>query len=71
MAKPSMYPAIMAEKARLGLTEEELAQRLGVNRTTVYHWLRNGRIPSDQLVQMADLFQCSVDYLLGRTPVRS
>lgn len=45
---------------------EELAQMLGVSRKTLYNWTANGNIPSSALVRMADIFQCSIDYLLGR-----
>lgn len=60
------YPNIEAERARRGMSAEDLAQELGVGRKTLYNWTQNGNIPASALVRMADLFQCSVDYLLGR-----
>lgn len=60
------YPNIDAERARHGINTEELAQLLGVSRKTLYNWTANGNIPSSALVHMADIFQCSIDYLLGR-----
>ena len=60
------YPNIQAERARNGMTVADFADRLGVTRKTVYNWQNSGNIPSDKLEQMADIFGCSVDYLLGR-----
>ena len=60
------YPNIDAERARHGLNADELAQKLGVSRKTLYNWTVNGNIPSSALIRMADLFQCTIDYLLGR-----
>lgn len=60
-----MYPNIEAERARKGLTKEELANFLGVNRKTLRKWVNVGKIPTDKLTQMADLFGCTTDYLLS------
>ena len=60
------YPNIEAERARHGLNADDLAQKLGVSRKKLYNWTNNGNIPSSALVRMADLFKCTVDYLLGR-----
>lgn len=62
------YPNINAERVRRGLTLEALAKKLGVNRKTVYNWMVRGNIPQTALEKMADLFNCSVDYLLERGP---
>ena len=58
------YPNINAERVRNGLTLGELAAKLGVTRKTVYNWMSHGNIPQSKLEVMADLFNCSVDYLL-------
>lgn len=60
------YPNIDAERARRGMSADELANKLGVSRKTLYNWTASGNIPSSALVQMADMFKCSIDYLLGR-----
>ena len=60
------YPNIEAERARAGLTVSELVAELGVkSRKTYYNWVAKGKIPQDKLLLMADLFRCSVDYLLA------
>lgn len=61
------YPNIDAERARHDMSLEGLAIQLGVTRKTIYNWIRNGHIPQAYLEKMADLFQCSIDYLLGRS----
>lgn len=61
------YPNIEAERARQGKTGEELAQDLGVSRKTLYNWIAKGNIPTTALIKMADMFGCTIDYLLGRT----
>ena len=60
------YPNIEAERARIGMSREILAEKLGVTRKTVFNWMESGNIPLGKLIDMADLFGCSIDYLLGR-----
>lgn len=61
------YPNIDAERARNGLSKENLAEKLGVSRKTLFNWMDKGEIPLAALIKMADLFECSIDYLLGRS----
>lgn len=63
--KKRLYPNIDAERARIGLTQEELSQRLGITRKTYYNWISSGRIPQKKLELMSELFGVSIDYLLG------
>ena len=59
------YPNIEAERARAGMTVSELVKELGMkSRKTYYNWVAKGKIPQEKLLLMADLFNCSVDYLL-------
>ena len=53
-----------------GLTQSEVASALGVS-SVVYSRYENGkRQPSiDTLIQMADIFGVTVDYLLGRQDI--
>lgn len=59
------YPNIDAERARHNMTLEELATILGVTRKTLYNWIQKGHIPQSALEKIADVFKCSIDYLLG------
>ena len=59
------YPNIAAERARLGLSADQLTNKIGVTRKTLYNWEAQGKIPKNKLIAMAELFACSVDYLLA------
>ncbi len=64
------------ERLRIVLEEKELqgkelAEKLNVEPPTVSNWLNGNRFPKDDmLIKIADFFNCSVDYLLGRTDNR-
>ena len=59
---------IKMEREKLGLTQKELADRLAVSPGAVGMYEQGRRIPEVFIIEkMADLFDCSVDYLLGRT----
>ena len=62
-----LYNAIEAERARNSLTKEELARKIGVSNKTYYNWMNGvSPIPSTALIQLANMFNVSIDYLLGR-----
>lgn len=62
------YPNIEAERARRGFSQQELLEQLGYKERKTYStWISSGNIPTSALVKMSDLFNCSIDYLLGRT----
>lgn len=68
--KVLLFPNIEAERARLGISQEELMDKLGYKeRKSYYNWLINGNIPTSALLKMAEIFNCSVDYLLERTRI--
>lgn len=49
-----------------GLTQAALAKRLGITRSSVNAWEMGISVPSTQyIVQIAQLFKISTDYLLG------
>lgn len=58
------YPNITAERAKRKMSQDELAKELGVTRKTIYNWENSGRIPRKKLIKMAEIFDCSIDYLL-------
>lgn len=54
-------------RTRKGLTQAEVASALGVSSVVYSRYETGSRQPSiDMLVQMADIFGVTVDYLLGR-----
>ena len=63
---------IRSERARLGLTQCELANRLSVDTSTISDWENAKRdIPSGKAKEMSNLFDCSVDYLFGLSAERA
>ena len=62
-----IYPNIEAERYRVGMSQNDIAKLLGIERKTYYNWLTKGNIPVQAIVKLADTFECSMDYLLGRT----
>lgn len=49
-----------------GLTQAELAKRLGITRSSVNAWEMGISVPSTQyIVELAEMFRVSTDYLLG------
>lgn len=62
---------LYSERARMGKTQSELAEELGVSKYTISNW-ENGNAPinADALIVLARKFRCSTDYLLGMTEER-
>jgi transcriptional regulator with XRE-family HTH domain len=51
-----------------GLSQKEVAHHMKVSNPTVSDWEHEKKTPTGKnLILLADLFGCSVDYLLGRT----
>ena len=51
-------------------TQDEVAEKLEVSRPTIagYESVEKNRIPREEtLIKIADLFNVSIDYLLGRS----
>ncbi|CAH8718315.1 helix-turn-helix domain-containing protein [Paenibacillus thiaminolyticus] len=54
-------------RERSGWTQEDMAEKLGITRAALSHYEKSRRKPDfDTLIQAADLFGVSVDYLIGR-----
>ncbi len=50
-----------------GITQKQLADEIGVKNYTVGNWEQGRTEPNlEDLVAMANYFECSVDYLIGR-----
>ena len=59
---------LMALRRREGLSQEQLADQLGVTRQSVSKWEGGAATPElVKLISLSELFNVSVDYLLGRT----
>src|SRR5262245_17289615 len=54
-------------RARHGFTQDRVARELGVHESAVSRWENGTRFPTgEDLVTLSDLFQVSVDFLLGK-----
>ncbi|MBO3444841.1 helix-turn-helix transcriptional regulator [Clostridium sp. CCUG 7971] len=60
------------ERLQTGLNQAEFAKIFSVTKQTVSNWENGNRNPdSATLSKLADYFEVSVDYLLGRTDERN
>ena len=60
---------IVALRQRAGLSQAELAKKVGVTQGAVAHYEAHGRYPAaDKLPAIADALECSIDELFGRSP---
>lgn len=56
---------ITAERKKLGITQQQFADELGVTRQAVSRWESDLAFPeTDTLIKMSKMFNCSIDYLL-------
>ena len=59
------------ERARAGLTAQEVADKIGVSVNSVTGWERGESEPlGTSLLKLAKLYGCSPDYLIGLTEQR-
>ena len=62
----SMGARVAQERRKQNLTQEQLAEKLGVTRQAVSRWESDTAYPeTDKIVRMAAIFSVSCDYLLG------
>ena len=53
-------------REQIGLTQSDLAKKLGITRSSVNAWEMGISVPSTQyVVELAIIFRVSTDYLLG------
>jgi transcriptional regulator with XRE-family HTH domain len=56
---------ILLLRMRAGLTQQEVANRLDVNPSTITHWEKGRNFPAvSRLPKLAELYGCTVDELL-------
>lgn len=65
-----MFPNLEAEQGRKKINNTVLADLLKVDRKTLGKWKKDGLIPAKALIKMSEIFDCSIDYLVGRTDIR-
>lgn len=63
---------IKKERENLGLSREDFAQKIGVSYSAIAMYERGEREPNNEITKkICDLFDCSMDYLMGRTNYRN
>ena len=60
---------IFSQRTQMGLSQEELAEQLGVSRQSVSKWETGQSVPDlDKLIKLADLFGVTLDELAREAP---
>lgn len=55
-----------------GLTQQDLAERLGGAKSTVAMYEKEDRKPSlEVLVKLSEIFNCTIDYILCKSDIRN
>lgn len=64
----NIFPQRLKElRLKKGLTQQEIADLVHVNRVTYTNWEKGKREPSfENIVKLADLLDVSLDWLFGR-----
>lgn len=65
----SKFPSRLRElREKKELLSKDFAKIMNVEPATITNWEKGNRFPKDDvLINIADYFDCSIDYLLGRT----
>ena len=71
MSTKDFFKIFIALRKEKGLTQDELAQKLGISKSSVAMWETGQRLPSPDVYELiADYFNVDIDYLYGRTDIR-
>ena len=62
---------LASERVRLGMTQEQLGERLSCTVKTLGKWEKDmSTMPGEKMMQAANIFGCSLDYLLDQSDER-
>lgn len=65
---PSFALRLKELRTKRGLTMEQLGNDIGITRASISNYENEQKKPSlDIVIRLADYFQVSIDYLVGRT----
>ena len=69
---PQRGEQLRAMREAAGLSQRDLASRLGIHHSNIGYWERSGQPPrSDLLAAMAEALGVSIEQLLGQAPHRA
>lgn len=64
----TFYETLSYLMGKNNVSKKQLSEALPIGKNQFKYWETNGNIPSGEtLIALSDFFNCSVDYLLGRT----
>lgn len=59
-------------REELNITQQELADKINGAKSTIAMYEKGDRKPSmEVLIKLSDIFNCTIDYLLGKSDVRN
>lgn len=59
-------------REELNITQQELADKLNGAKSTIAMYEKGNRKPSmEVLIKLSEIFDCSIDYLLGKSDIRN
>lgn len=69
--RPSFGERLATARQRAGLTQQQLAEKVGASQRLITHWeRRRAALRPEQLAALADALSVSADSLLGRAPAK-
>ena len=60
-----MLRNLIAEQARIGLTNQQMAEALGISRTIYEARLKDGNFKASHIIKLIELFKCDFFYLFN------
>ena len=60
-----MFPNLQAEQARRGMTNQQVADFLGISRVAFESKKKSGRFYTLELFKLCTLFNCTFEYLFA------
>lgn len=60
-----MFRNLEAEQARYGLTNQAMAEKLGISRVSYESKKKSGKFTTQEIKALCKLFKCKFDYLFA------
>lgn len=63
---------VASERVRVGLSQGQLAEQVGVDESTIRRWEQDiSPAKAGTILRLSEIFHCTTDYLLARTDERT
>ena len=70
MGNQNFAKRVQELRIKKGWTLENLGEKVGLKKTAIQNWEKNGAVPNDEiLLKLSELFEQSIDYLLGNDQI--